>query len=162
MSENSKLCMAAQQTPSALPPGAITMEATTPLAGLLKWCILAPLYNQDSELYSQLHLSLLNSLLEIPQVNPPRAITVQQLSAPVGHICRYMLTMNSRNRKAFTENNIGAKELNICLDRYAQAVQVSLYMNCVYGNIEDLMNQLCQLPHNRLLNIVILTHKQNK
>lgn len=152
VSENHKLCVAAQQTHSALPAGAIAMEATTPLAGLIKWCILAPLYDQTSNLYSQLHLSLLNSILEVPRANPPRAIGAQQLAAPIGYICRYMA-------KAKRSTNW---ELNLALDRYAQAIQVALYVSCVYGNLDDFMRQLSLLPYNKLLNIVILTHKQNK
>lgn len=36
--------MSAQLNPAALPSGAIPMAAVTPLAGLIHWCALAPLY----------------------------------------------------------------------------------------------------------------------
>lgn len=165
VTDNHKLCVAAQQTPSALPPGAIAMEATTPLAGLFKWCILAPLYNEDSELYSQLHLSLLNTLVEMPTVTPPRAISAQQLALPAALIQRFLLQSQTKHRKGLSDNSVIEKmnnSLSISLDRYAQAVQVALFVNCVYGNVDDLMNQLIQLPHDKLLEIVITTHKQNK
>lgn len=140
------------------------MEATTPICGLLKWCVLAPLYNQTSESYGHLHLSLLNSLLEIPVANPPRAISTQHLSVPIGYICRYVVEEHSRIKKRHEKYVTLEADLNLqlALDRYAQAVQVALYAKCVYGNLEELINQLCQLPPNKLLNIVISTHKQNK
>lgn len=151
----------------SLPPGAIAMEATTPLAGLLKWCILAPIYNQDSDLHGQLHLGLISSILEIPSVTPPRAISAQHLVLPVGSIHRYALETHSKLKRG--EGGVDRHKLlkedqtlQLCLDRFAQAVQVALSVKCVYGNIDDLFTQLQQLPQNRLLQIVIGTHKQNK
>ncbi|XP_032520436.2 integrator complex subunit 15 isoform X1 [Danaus plexippus] len=41
---NPSLCMSAQLNPAALPIGSIPMAAVTPLAGLIHWCALAPLY----------------------------------------------------------------------------------------------------------------------
>lgn len=140
------------------------MEATTPICGLLKWCVLAPLYKQTSEYYGHLHLALLNSLIEALANNPPRVISAQHLTTPVGYVCRYVLEEHS-NKKKREDKYLALEEdsnLQLALDRYAQAVQVSLYTNCVYGNLEDLTNQLCQLPHNKLLSIVIGRHKQNK
>ncbi|KAK4877287.1 hypothetical protein RN001_009793 [Aquatica leii] len=166
VNENSGLCIAAQQIQSSLPPGAIAMEATTPLAGLLRWCILAPIYNEDSDLYGKLHLGLLNSILEIPSTNPPRAISAAHLVQPVGIILRFL---NDEQLKVKTTEQIVDKQktlienkLQLCLDRFAQAIQVALSINCVYGNMEDLFYQLQQLPQNRLLRIVIHTHKLNK
>ncbi|XP_017776050.1 PREDICTED: uncharacterized protein C7orf26 homolog [Nicrophorus vespilloides] len=163
VSENYKLCVAAQIMQSPLPPGAIAMEATTPIAGLLKWCVLAPIYNQNNELYSQLHLSLLNSLLEIPVSNPPRAVSSQHLIVPVGSICRYSLELHKRkkgvDKQTLFENDAN---LQLSLDRYAQAIQIALFGKCIYGNVNELVNQLSQLPQNKLLGIVIYIHKMNK
>ncbi|XP_026762548.2 integrator complex subunit 15 [Galleria mellonella] len=48
---NPTLCMSAQLNPAALSNGAIPMAAVTPLAGLIHWCALAPLYIEtDSEM----------------------------------------------------------------------------------------------------------------
>ncbi|KAL4719180.1 hypothetical protein ACJJTC_017604 [Scirpophaga incertulas] len=44
---NPTLCMSAQLNAAALPNGAIPMAAVTPLAGLIHWCALAPLYVKD-------------------------------------------------------------------------------------------------------------------
>lgn len=151
ISENTYLCTAAQQKQAALPPGAIAMEATTAIAGLIRWCTLAPVYDQDSELYCHLHLALLNSILEIPRTSPPKAISAQHLATSL----RYILLFSNRSGKQ--QNN-----LQLALDRFAQAIQVSLSTNCVYGKIDDLMNQLQQLPFNKLMSIVINTHKECK
>lgn len=40
---NPSLCMSAQLKPASLPSGSIPMAAATPLAGLIRWCALAPL-----------------------------------------------------------------------------------------------------------------------
>ncbi|CAG9794104.1 unnamed protein product [Diatraea saccharalis] len=48
---NPTLCMSAQLNPAALPSGSIPMAAVTPLAGLVHWCALAPLYiDEDQEM----------------------------------------------------------------------------------------------------------------
>lgn len=166
VSENPKVCIAAQQIQSSLPPGAISMEATTPIAGLLRWCIVAPLYKQNSDLYTQLHLSLLHSLLDIPASSPPRAVSAQHLSAPCGTILRYISEMCALH-KAKPEFHrmrmiMQDGDLQLALDRYAQAVQVALSLNCIYGNVEDLISQLQHLPQTNLLKIVIGTYQQNK
>ncbi|KAK5642554.1 hypothetical protein RI129_008721 [Pyrocoelia pectoralis] len=164
--DNSGLCIAAQQTQASLPPGAIAMEATTPIAGLLNWTIVAPLHNQHSELYGKLHLGLLNSILEIQPITPPRAISTAHLLQPFGKIVRYFIQYQKKyvdgeyidKEKRLAEN----VDLQLSLDRYAQAIQVALSINCVYGNMEDFFYQLSQLPQNRLLHIVMRTHKLNK
>lgn len=166
ISNNSKLCVAAQQIQSALPTGAIAMEATTPLSGLLRWCVLAPLYNQNSELYSKLHLSLLHGILEIPVSTPPRAISAQHLAAHVGAIIRYMTELHSKNKGNSgydkMQTLMSDENLQLSLDRFAQAVQVCLSVNCVYGNVEDLVHQIQQLPPTKLLKIIVSTYQQNK
>lgn len=161
MSNNTKLCIAAQQYQSALPPGAIAMEATTPLAGLLKWCILAPLYEQNSDLYSQLHLSLLHGILEIPVSTPPRAVSAQHLVAHIGAIIRYIASLRSKSKISLQEVMFD-KNLQLSLDRFAQAIQVALFVKCVYGNVDDLIYQLKQLPPTKLFKIIVSTYKQNK
>ncbi|RZC39028.1 C7orf26 -like, partial [Asbolus verrucosus] len=151
ISQNTYLCTAAQQKQAALPPGAIAMEATTAIAGLIRWCTLAAIYEQNTELYCRLHLALLNSILEIPRTNPPKAICAQHLATPL----RFILLYNARSVKQ--QNN---DSLQLALDRLAQAVQVALSVNCVYGKIDDLINQLQQFPFNKLMSIVINTHKE--
>lgn len=45
---NPTLCMSAQLNPAALPSGSIPMAAVTPLAGLVHWCALAPIYSGEN------------------------------------------------------------------------------------------------------------------
>lgn len=164
--ENTRLCVAGQQIESALPPGAIAMEATTPIAGLIKWCVLAPLHDQDSDLYSQLHLSLLDSILGVPSTNPARAVSAQHLTAPCGNIIRFVAELHKKNKGETGYDKQGALKSNcslqLALDRLAQAVQVCFSAGCVYGNLDDLVNQLQQLPKTKLLDIVMNTYQENK
>ncbi|CAH0546250.1 unnamed protein product [Brassicogethes aeneus] len=160
ISENSSLCISAQQKQAALPPGAIAMEVTTPIAGLLRWCILAPLYNQESELYCHLHLALLNSILEIPQTVPAKAIYAQHTIVPISYVMYYVNDL--KNQGLNSEQVLNDEKLQLALDRYAQAIQVALSMKAVYGHVDDLLNQLQHLPYNKLLNIVVNTHKRIK
>lgn len=147
VSNNNRLCTAAQQNPAALPSGTIVMEPTTPLAGLLKWCILAPMFGQYSELYAKLHLGLLDNILEIKNGQQPKAINCTHLAIPIRYI--------------FERELLGVEEqdLQLCLDRYAQAVQVALSVNCVYGSVGELLNRVKQLPNNKLWNIVITANQ---
>lgn len=137
------------------------MEATTPIAGLLRWCILAPFFGQDSDLHSQLHLSLLHNILEVPNSNPPRAVSAQHLAAPCGYILRYISELQCKNRD-LSDVIKGDRNLQLALDRYAQAVQIAFSVNCVCGNVDDLVNQLRLLPQTKLLKIVVITYQQNK
>lgn len=161
---NNKLCIAAQQNPSALPSGTIVMESTTPIAGLLKWCILAPLFKQDSELYSKLHLGLLNNILEIPLGYQPKAINYVHLAVPIRYIYKHSADLVQWKLEEYEKTRCLMEDgdLQLCLDRYAQAVQVALSVNCVYGNLGELLNQLTQLPQNKLWNIVIAANQCNK
>lgn len=142
------------------------MEATTPLVGLLKWCVLAPLYDQNSELYSQLHLSLLHGILEIPVSTPPRAVSAQHLAGHIGAITKYIANLHSKcksnNGYDRLQEVMSDENLQLSLDRFAQAVQVSLFVNCVYGNVDDLMHQIQQLPPTKLFKIIVNTYQQNK
>ncbi|XP_044761983.1 uncharacterized protein C7orf26 [Coccinella septempunctata] len=160
ISNNSSLCIAAQQQPPMLPPGAIAMESNTPIAGLLRWCVLAPLYNQNSELYVRLHLALLDSILEIPYTNPPKAISAQSLSITLRSIMNYVAELKKQNKNL--SEIIDHAPLKISLDRQAQAIQVALFVKCVYGKVDELVNYLQILPYNKLMKIVIITHKQIK
>lgn len=65
VTNNPALCLAIQP-PLALPPGAISMPVLTPMAGLIRWCVFAPLFlTNESSTYSKLHLAILQSLLQV-------------------------------------------------------------------------------------------------
>lgn len=160
ISNNNSLCIAAQQNPPILPSGAIAMESNTPIAGLLKWCVLAPLYNQASLLYGELHLALLESILQIPVTNPPKAISAQSLCNIIQSIMSYVSNLKKKNKNL--NEIIDHKPLQKSLNRLAQAVQIAFSVKCVYGKVDELVSQLLILPYNKLMKIVINTHKQMK
>ncbi|XP_045481655.1 uncharacterized protein C7orf26 homolog [Harmonia axyridis] len=159
ISNNNSLCIAAQQNPPILPSGAIAMESNTPIAGLLKWCVLAPLYNQASLLYGELHLALLESILQIPVTNPPKAISAQSLCDIIRSIMSYVT--NLKKNKSLN-NIIDHEPLQKSLNRLAQAVQIAFSVKCVYGKVDELVSQLLILPYNKLMKIVMNAHKQMK
>lgn len=136
-----------------------------------RWCILAPLSSSaTSNLYSRLHLALLESLLD---TNTPHdnVVSAQHLASVVEPLLKLM-------------QGKSACKVQLALDRLGQAVQVILESKSVYGNkrksycsslflsnwyqavlimlphfLEDLFKQLDALPKNRLLNLVKAKHR---
>ncbi|XP_041987021.1 uncharacterized protein C7orf26 [Aricia agestis] len=181
---NPTLCMSAQMNPAALPSGAIPMAAVTPLAGLIHWCSLAPLYVEDDDdqeipikklkleedikkpvaksestqaLYWQLHLGVLNSLRGGWRPHgPPTALAAARLAALAPKLQAHAHRLHATG----LDLTIHPK-LQDCLDRVGQAVQVALAAGCVYGNITNLLTALDTLPENRLLKIIIQKHQQS-
>lgn len=49
--------MSAQLNPAALPSGSIPMAAVTPLAGLIHWCALAPLFIDEGGIKNKFYLN---------------------------------------------------------------------------------------------------------
>lgn len=146
--ENPSLCLASQQ-PLALPVGAIAMPVTTPFAGLIRWCVLAPLYDPKNN-YGKLHLAILRSLQKMPPASgPPSAINAQQLVAIV----------NTIQLKIVESPAEIAGKVELSLERFAQAVQVALTCNCIYGSIHLLFARLESLPPNPLMEIVIKSNR---
>lgn len=124
---------------------------------------------KESPLYSQLHLALLESLVEnvYPSVNRPNnvkdVVSVQHIAGivePVHNWFNTRLKMSERSPPQLSNNEHEALEL--ALDRLGQAVQIALAANCVYGNKQYLLTQLDtlkHLPESRLLRIVLQTHQ---
>lgn len=148
--ENTKLCLASQQ-PLALPAGAIAMPVTTPFAGLIRWSVLAPLFDPTHN-YGKLHLAILRSLQKMPSTGPPSAINAQQLVGIVNTI-----------QLKIAESSGGGDELGdkleLSLERFAQAVQVALTCKCIYGSTHLLFARLESLPPNPLMEIVIKNNR---
>lgn len=137
------------------------MEATTPIAGLLKWCVLAPLHKQNDQLFAELHLALLNNITEIPSNFPSKAIYAQNIAVPINPILNYVSDLKNKQDLKL-DQLLNESCLQLALDRYAQAIQVAYSVNAIYGHVDDLFHQLKLLPFNKLMNIVINTYKQNK
>lgn len=145
----------------ALPPGAIAMEATTPVAGLLKWCILAPIHRQHDQCYNDLHLAILNSIMETPSTYPPKMIYAQHLAAPINPILSYVNDLKNKQDLKL-DQLLNEDSLQLALDRFAQSIQVAFSANALYGHVDDFFHQLKILPFNKLMSIIINNYKQNK
>ncbi|XP_050664937.1 integrator complex subunit 15 [Leptidea sinapis] len=184
---NPTLCMSAQLNPASLPAGAIPMAAVTPLAGLIHWCALAPIYVQDecldevlplkkikienenhstfkcnkslctSELYIKLHLGVLQSLRAGRRTHGPPTAVNGQHLAALSPLVQSYAHQLVK-RGIKLQND---SKLQDCLDRIGQAVQVALANGCVYGNISNLLAALDTLPENKLLRIIIKKHQQS-
>ncbi|XP_037890533.1 uncharacterized protein C7orf26 isoform X2 [Glossina fuscipes] len=152
ISENPSLCLASQQA-LALPSGAIAMPVVTPLAGLIRWSVLSPLVSNRIT-YSNLHLALLQTLLEIVHTGPPTALNAQHLAAIVGPLKQQAARLVAENIKPSEDSNYQK-----CMERLSQAVQVGLSANCVFGNIPQLICALESLPSHNLMKIVITANK---
>lgn len=152
VTENPSLCLASQQ-PLALPAGAITMPVVTPLAGLIRWSVLAPIVSNTGT-YSNLHLSLLQTLLEIVSNGPPTALNAQHLALIINPLKNQAAHLISEKIDPSQD-----ADFQKCMERFAQAVQVGLTSNCVYGNIPQLLCALETLPPHNLMKIVIAANK---
>lgn len=154
ITENPVICLASQQQ-LALPTGAIAMPVSTPLSNLIRWCVLAPIYD-SKESYSKLHLGLLQSLLQSSPASPNLPATA--LNAQ--HLGLIINTLQSQARKIEpfdqTDKNSG---IELSLERFAQAIQVGLSSRAIFGNISQLICRLETLPHNILMDIVIKVNK---
>ncbi|XP_047516801.1 uncharacterized protein C7orf26 [Pieris napi] len=112
-------------------------------------------YIKESELYTKLHLAVLNSLRAGKRSHLPTAsVNAQHLVSLTPMVQSYA---HQLVKKGFKLQN--DKKLQDCLDRIGQAVQVALANNCVYGNISNLLASLDTLPQNKLLQIIIRKHQ---
>lgn len=152
-SENPLLCQAPQQ-PLVLPAGAIAMPFATPLAGLLRWVVLAPLVS-NRQAYSNLHLSLLHTLLKTAN-NGESTISLhsQDLMQIVTSLQKYC----ARLTEAKVAPDADAAYLK-SMERFAQAVQIALASNCITNHIQ-LLCVLETLPPHALMKIVLAAHKK--
>ncbi|XP_067629686.1 integrator complex subunit 15 [Eurosta solidaginis] len=152
ISEDPALCLASQQ-PLALPSGAIAMPVVTPLAGLIRWAVLAPLFS-NRPTYSNLHLWLLQTMLQIVNSGPPTALSAQHLSQIVSAMQAYVVRLLADKTDPTKDEGYQKS-----MERLAQAVQVATSSNCMYGNIPQLLSLLEALPPNPLMTLVIKANK---
>lgn len=124
---------------------------------------------KECPLYSQLHLALLESLVEnvYPSVNRANnvkdVVSVQHLAGIVEPVQNWHTKRLKLSEKVPPELSQEDHEvLELALDRLGQSVQVALAANCAYGNKQYLLTQLeslKHLPESRLLRIVLKTHQ---
>ncbi|XP_049874268.1 integrator complex subunit 15 [Pectinophora gossypiella] len=186
---NPALCMSAQLNPAALPIGAIPMAAVTPLAGLIRWCALAPLcIDEDTEM---VEVIIPMKKIKIEGIKDPvKAGSNKTLSESELYVklqLGVLHALRAGRRAGGPPTAVNAQQLALlvpivqahanqmlqrggnpttdvklqdCLDKIGQSVQVALANGCVYGNISNLLAALDTLPENRLLRIIIKTHQQ--
>uniref|UniRef100_A0A0A1X8V8 Uncharacterized protein C7orf26 n=1 Tax=Zeugodacus cucurbitae TaxID=28588 RepID=A0A0A1X8V8_ZEUCU len=154
ISENHDLCLASQQ-PLALPSGAIAMPVVTPLAGLIRWAVLSPMCSNRSS-YSNLHLWLLQTMMQIVTVGPPTALNAQHVAQIMGPLQSYVARLVADKVEP---NDDTAYQKS--MERLSQAVQVAVSVNCMYGNIPQLLCLLETLPPHPLMTMVIKSNKKN-
>lgn len=152
ITESPSLCLASQQ-PLSLPTGMLSMPNETPLAGLIRWSCIAALISKK-DIYSKLHLSLLQSLLQAKPISgPPVALNAQHLQLIVT-IIQYRVEEMGRSAEK-------SEAVQLSLERFAQCIQVAVASQCIYGNIPQLMMRLEALrPTNQLMQIVITNYKK--
>lgn len=162
VSDNPSLCLASLQ-PLALPTGAIAMPVVTPLAGLIRWCVLAPISNCNKNTYSKLHLAILQSLLQSQTISgsssgsssaTPTAINGQHLTSIIN-----LLEYKTELMKKEKINPEIDDKMQMSLERFSQAIQVAFASRCIYGSIPQLLCRLETLPKNTLMEIVIKANK---
>ncbi|XP_072513770.1 integrator complex subunit 15 isoform X1 [Salminus brasiliensis] len=154
---------------SSLPLGCLEV---TPLMGLLRWCVKAPLAHQRGrkpsqtnghvetekvagceELYSKLHLSVLQVFLML-QVH----LTEQNLLGRIAVLqAESAATLVEEVSRLVDELNPlhAASEIQLALDRLAQALQVAMATGALLCTREDLRTLCSRLPHNNLLQLVM-------
>ncbi|XP_016868103.1 integrator complex subunit 15 isoform X3 [Homo sapiens] len=153
----------------------------TPLVGLIRWCVKAPLaykrkkkpplsnghvsnkvtkdpgvgMDRDSHLlYSKLHLSVLQVLMTL-QLH----LTEKNLYGRLGLILfdHMVPLVEEINRLADELNPLNAsQEIELSLDRLAQALQVAMASGALLCTRDDLRTLCSRLPHNKTLNFGVV------
>uniref|UniRef100_A0A674AWG0 Integrator complex subunit 15 n=1 Tax=Salmo trutta TaxID=8032 RepID=A0A674AWG0_SALTR len=154
---------------SSQPIGSLDL---TPLAGLVRWCVKAPLaYRRDEKqglangtteteleagpLFSELHLSVLQVLLLLPGVLREKGLLGRlallqpdQLTSLISDLSGVLEELNPLHSDTQTH-------IQLTLDRLAQALQVSMAAGALLCSREDLRALCSRLPHNNLLQLVM-------
>ncbi|KAA0722552.1 hypothetical protein E1301_Tti011927 [Triplophysa tibetana] len=154
---------------SNLPLGCLEI---TPLLGLLRWCVKAPLAYQrarkpamsnghgesdkvtaNEDLYSKLHLSVLQVFLmlqvhltEQNLIGRLAVLPVESVAALVEEVIRICEKLTPLH---------AASQIQLALDRLAQALQVAMATGALLCTREDLRTLCSRLPHNNLLQLVM-------
>ncbi|KAJ6655989.1 hypothetical protein lerEdw1_004574 [Lerista edwardsae] len=155
---------------ASLPIGFLEL---TPLSGLIRWCVKAPLaYRrrkppppgpreppaagpaQDRQaLYSKLHLSVLQVLMMLQGHLTEKKLYGRLGLVPFEHV---VSLVEDLGRLADELNPLNAsEETELALDRLAQALQVAMASGALLCTREDLRTVCSRLPHNNLLQLVI-------
>ncbi|XP_054850806.1 integrator complex subunit 15 [Eublepharis macularius] len=161
---------------ASLPIGFLEL---TPLSGLIRWCVKAPLAykrkkpalanghpngklakssapasDQDCQpLYSKLHLSVLQVLMLLQGHLTEKNLYGRLGLVPFDHV---VSLVDEISRLSDELNPLNAsQEVELALDRLAQALQVAMAAGTFLCTREDLRTVCSRLPHNNLLQLVI-------
>ncbi|XP_004567244.1 integrator complex subunit 15 [Maylandia zebra] len=154
----------------------ITSLDVTPLGGLVRWCIKAPLvYSRDKKqaltngssenepevgpLFSALHLSVLQVLMLLPNILNEKGLfgrlallQMESLAALTSDLSR-LLDQADKHTHTSSADTLALSQL--ALDRLAQALQVAMASGALLCSREDLRAICSRLPHNNLLQLVL-------
>lgn len=149
----------------------------TPLGGLMRWCVKAPLaYKGDKgdkkqaltngsteregevgPLFSALHLSVLQVLMLLPNILNEKGLygrlallQMESLASLTSDLSRLL---DQADKHAPSTDTRALPQL--ALDRLAQALQVSMANGALLCSREDLRAICSRLPHNNLLQLVL-------
>lgn len=148
----------------------------TPLGGLVRWCVKAPLvYRKDKKpvmvngsseneqeagpLFSALHLSVLQVLMLLPNILNEKGLfgrlallQIEPVAALTSDLSR-LLDQADKHTHATSDDTHAASQL--ALDRLAQSLQVAMANRALLCSREDLRAICSRLPHNNLLQLVL-------
>lgn len=154
----------------------ITSLDVTPLGGLVRWCIKAPLvYSRDKKqvltngspenepepgpLFSALHLSVLQVFMLLPTILNEKGLygrlallQVESLAALTSDLSRLL---DQADKHMLTSSADTHSLSQLALDRLAQALQVAMASGALLCSREDLRAICSRLPHNNLLQLVL-------
>eukprot|EP00062_Callorhinchus_milii_P009158 gi/632952623/ref/XP_007891952.1/ PREDICTED: uncharacterized protein C7orf26 homolog [Callorhinchus milii] len=155
----------------------------TPLPGLIRWCVLAPLaykrnrktslaqssmnghsnkickdFENDTDkdmqiLYSKLHLSVLQVLMILQGHLTEKNLYGRLELVIFNHVERLVGDISKLTKDLNPSNPV--KEAELTLDRLAQALQVSIASGALLCTRDDLRSICSALPHNNLLQLVL-------
>ncbi|XP_075876854.1 integrator complex subunit 15 [Nelusetta ayraudi] len=148
----------------------------TPLGGLVRWCVKAPLaYRGDKKLaltngatesesevgplFSTLHLSVLQVFLLLPTILNEKGLfgrlsllQMDSLATLTSELSRLLDLADKQTHKSSADTQTLSQ---LTLDRLAQALQVAMANGALLCSREDLRAICSRLPHNNLLQLVL-------
>ncbi|KAM4550911.1 integrator complex subunit 15 [Odontesthes bonariensis] len=148
----------------------------TPLGGLVRWCIKAPLaYKWDKKqaltggssqseqeagpLFSALHLSVLQVFMLLPAILNEKGLfgrlallQMESLASLTSDLSRLLDQADKHTHASSTDAHVSSQ---LALDRLAQALQVALASGALLCSRDDLRAICSRLPHNNLLQLVL-------
>ncbi|CAL8280906.1 unnamed protein product [Lota lota] len=148
----------------------------TPLGGLVRWCVKAPLaYRRDKKqvltngtsdneteagpLFSTLHLSVLQVLMLLPSILNEKGLfgrlALLQLETLATLTSDLSRLLDQADKHAHGPSSDAHALSQLVLDRLAQALQVALANGALLCSREDLRAICSRLPHNNLLQLVM-------